>query len=126
MWDLLLNNWGAVVALLVFVFGLLKGVGWVRFVVSVADYAFREAHAAGILKGLKGYQKAEPYLDAFFTAWEAKQGKQPGALTQGLAQFLAAHKAAKSNAVAPIAAKVNALTNPPSPSTSTSETPTSA
>lgn len=66
------------------ILGLLALIGWAgkrwawtRHIVALGIEAYEYAEAEGVLKGLKAYQKFDPFMNRFITQYRAKHGKDP-------------------------------------------------
>jgi len=97
LWEFLAGNSSVTVPILVLILGALA-LRWryVRAIVRMAQAAYRIAEEEGLLKDLKGVQKAAPFLEAFFAKWTEKTGADtpPPPSAQALAMKVAAATAA--------------------------------
>lgn len=90
-----LNHPGVSVPIAVILLGVAAARwNYVRAIVRMAAAAYRIAEEEGILKNLKGAQKAAPFLEAFFAKWGDKHGTTPTPSAQALAMKVAAASAA--------------------------------
>lgn len=76
----------AVAVVLVIILGwLFRRWAWMRHVAGLAIEAYRYAEQEGLLRGLKGYQKFDPFMDRFIARYEERFGQLPDPKTKGAA-----------------------------------------
>lgn len=69
---------GAIVALLLLWLGrLFVKHQWTQKIVKLATDAYVYAEEQGLLQGLRGYQKWDPFFDKFVLEYQKKYGKDP-------------------------------------------------
>lgn len=93
--QLLLDNWRLVISVLVFTLAFFQGASWfryVRFVRRLAEAAWAFAEEEGILKDLKGADKAAPFLQYFLEQWELRFGEAAPPGAQAMALRIAAEE----------------------------------
>lgn len=72
----------ALVALLAWLF---TKEAWMKNVCDIAIVAYEYAENQGMLQGLKGYQKFDPFMNRFISAYQEKFGTVPPPEAKGLA-----------------------------------------
>lgn len=96
--QLIWHNWEIIVGALLFVLAFYKGTDtyrYIRFVRRLAEVAWSFADQEGILKNIKGADKAAPFLAKFFELWDQRFGELPPPQAQGIAMRVAAEESAR-------------------------------
>jgi hypothetical protein len=71
-----------------FLFGLSKlfiKYKWLHAIAEIAIESYEYAEKQGLIQGLKGYEKFDPFMDKFIEQYRAKYGKEPSPADKGQA-----------------------------------------
>lgn len=77
---------GAIVALFVFWLGkLIKKYSWLKTITELAIDSYEFAEEQGMIQGLRGYAKFDPFMDRFIAQFREKYGYDPKPKDKGQA-----------------------------------------